>query len=354
MLDRRPTQADGNEVPWMRENPFGLVGPAAIALVIAGMLSACLAAGNRPSTSASQVRPTSTGATPGAPWAASATPTPGAPATATAPTPAVTATPWPTVVALPTTLPTPLTFEGLEPLFAYNGSLPLGMQVVASEDDNGATIQEITYAGAAGETVEAYLILPVGQGPFPAVLFEPGPGGTRDTSRAEALLLAQNRQIAGLLPSRPTGLNNGGDDTIEAILQIREMRRGLDLLSAQPQVDPSRLGYQGWSLGAMYGTILLPVEPRIKTASLMSTVPNGQPESPVMAIMAPHIKTPTLLMQFGLHDSYYTEAEADAFAALIPTTHKVSWINAGHDLSDGAGTSVTERAAWLADQLAVK
>jgi dienelactone hydrolase len=342
MLDRRPTQADGNEVPWMRKTPFGRLGPAAIALIIAGTLSACSATGSGPSTSATQGRPTSTGATPGAP------------ATATNPTPAATATPWPTVVALPTTLPMPLTFEEMEPLFAYNGSLPLGMQVVASEDYKGATVQEITYAGAAGETIEAYLILPAGQGPFPAVLFEPGTGGTRDTFRAEALLLAQNRHIAGLLPTRPTGLDNGDDDKIEAILQVREMRRDLDLLSAQPQVDPSRLGYQGWSLGAMYGTILLPVEPRIKTASLMSTVPNIQPESAVMAIMARHIKTPTLLMQFGLHDSYYTKAEADAFAALIPAAHRVSWINAGHDLSDDAGTSVTERAAWLADQLAAK
>jgi predicted esterase len=296
----------------------------ASAIVLVASLAACSASGGTPI--ASTAGPSHTAATP-------------------VPTPP--ATLWPSVVALPTALPATMNYDQALPLFAYNGAKLLDLNVLSSENNSGATVEEITFSGAAGETVQAYLILPAGNGPFPAVLFEHGAGGSSETFLAEATSLAQERRIAGLVVSRPTGLDNAGDDTIETILQVREMRRALDLLASQPQVDKSRLGYLGHSQGSIYGLTLLSVEPRIKTAALMAVVPG----SPALDIAAAHVIAPTVLLQFGSQDGYYTKTTAEALAGLIAATHKVSWYDAGHSLNSEA---MTERAAWLTAQLGAK
>jgi len=47
------------------------------------------------------------------------------------------------------------------------------------------------------------------------------------------------------------------------------LRRGIDLLSARPGVDPSRLAYVGHSFGAQWGAILTAVDDWGKAAVLM-------------------------------------------------------------------------------------
>src|ERR1700690_2416247 len=167
-------------------------------------------------------------------------------------------------------------------------------------------------------------------------------GGPRDEFVTEATALAGQHHIAGLLVTRPTTLDNGSNDTVELALQVREMRRALDLLAAQPQVDPARLGYVGHSMGAILGVSLLAVEPRIKTAALMAPVP-GQIG---LEVSPSHVTAPTVLFQYGSLDSLYTKDDADHLAALVPATHTVSWYDAGHGLNDAAQT---DRAAWLTE-----
>lgn len=49
---------------------------------------------------------------------------------------------------------------------------------------------------------------------------------------------------------------------------VVDLRRGIDLLLARPDVDPRRLAYVGHSYGAQWGAILSAVDKRIKTAVL--------------------------------------------------------------------------------------
>src|SRR5262245_4757840 len=75
-------------------------------------------------------------------------------------------------------------------LFAYDPSAPLDLRVVSSEKSNGYTLQELTYASPRGGRVPAFLSVPDGRGPFPAVLLLHGlPGSARDMLReAERLV----------------------------------------------------------------------------------------------------------------------------------------------------------------------
>jgi uncharacterized protein len=51
-----------------------------------------------------------------------------------------------------------------------------------------------------------------------------------------------------------------------------DLRRGIDLLLARPDVDPKRLAYVRHSFGAQWGSILSAVDKRMKTSVLMAGV----------------------------------------------------------------------------------
>jgi dienelactone hydrolase len=262
------------------------------------------------------------------------------------PTAVATATPLPSVITLPIDFAANATFTDLLPLFNYQSDRPFD---VKKQDDDavdaGVITRDITFASALGEPVDAFLVIPAGKGPFPAVLFEHGSGGNRYGFLVEAEELAKNSGFVSLVVTHPSSISSPGDGN-ETIHQIREMRRELDFLAAQPEVDPSRLGYVGHSLGAMYGITLASVDTRVKAYVFMAPVPTQ-----VVNFYAPEIKSGELFFQFGKADSLYTQADADALAALPKASKKTVWYDADHGLDAAA---YTERHAWLTEKLGAK
>src|SRR5438270_10837729 len=53
---------------------------------------------------------------------------------------------------------------------------------------------------------------------------------------------------------------------------VVDLRRGIDLLVARPDVDGDRIAYVGHSYGAQWGSILSAVDRRMKTTVLMAGV----------------------------------------------------------------------------------
>jgi uncharacterized protein len=294
----------------------------------------------------------------------SSSPSPAAPIASSAishvasevPTVSATPTPQPRVVELPTQLPDGLTFEQALPLFAYRGDRPFDVVVRGTQANaSGTTVKDISYVGAAGEAVDAYLITPGAYsmegvpavGPFPGVLYVHGSGGSRVDFMYEATRVAEHQNMVGLVISRPVA-SFAADQATSAILDVREIRRALDLLASLADVDATRLGYVGHSMGAILGTVALSVDSRVKAAALMAVVPSYGSPSLDLAAFAPHITAPTVLLQFGTEDGYYTRDQGDRFAALIPATHSVVWYEAPHSLNAAA---MFERDGWLATQL---
>ena len=56
--------------------------------------------------------------------------------------------------------------------------------------------------------------------------------------------------------------------------QTIEVRRALDLLLSQPQVDAKRLAFVGHDYGAIFGGIVAGVEKRVKACVLMAGMGN--------------------------------------------------------------------------------
>jgi dienelactone hydrolase len=162
-----------------------------------------------------------------------------------------------------------LTLHDLQALFDHQPDISLDIQEAAvSEEAGGIEVHDISFAQADGGRVRAYLVVPPGDGPFAGVLFMHWGGGSRNTHKLEAVDLAARGAVSLLIdaPFKP--------DRETFIQTVINLRRGTDLLIAQPKVDADRLGYVGHSWGAGFGAILAGIDQRFETYILTAGLPS--------------------------------------------------------------------------------
>ncbi|NUQ01807.1 MAG: dienelactone hydrolase family protein [Armatimonadetes bacterium] len=173
------------------------------------------------------------------------------------------------------------TYQTLLQRYDYDAAAPLRAEVVATRNEVGTQVDEIRFAGADGEQVPGYLFIPPGQGPHPVAVALHGLGGSKeDFVRLAPLLgmfgvdfaiLALDARYHGA--RKQPGVEMIGPDlgrSAEAFRQtVVDYRRALDYLQTRREIDSTRMGLAGFSLGAMMGTVLTAIEPRLKTAVLV-------------------------------------------------------------------------------------
>ena len=261
--------------------------------------------------------------------------------------------------------------------FDYDSSAPLDVQEVKSEVKDGAVVHDITYAGPEGR-IDAFLITPQGDGPYPAVEFMPGAPGAKYTFYTEAIELAK-AGVVSLLPSPPYARPPIEDvvvfkpsDKDGIVQEVKEMRRGIDVLVSRAEVDPSRLGYVGFSWGASLGGILSAVERRVHSFVLQSLVPHLSTDmrklaeeqglggdlaayeeamQPIDAVnYLPHAAPSAVFLQAGELDTRPgPEDTQEAFAA-TSDPKKLQLYDTEHELNAQAKA---DARAWLLQQLGV-
>jgi pimeloyl-ACP methyl ester carboxylesterase len=277
----------------------------------------------------------------------------------------------------PAQSPAPTLPAGLFHLYDYDSSVPFDEQEVKSEQKDGATVHDLSYAGPNGQ-ITAFYVVPDGDGPFPAVLFMPGAPGARYTFYSEATDLAK-RGIASLLPDPPYARPPIEDvvdftpaDKNGIVQQIVEMRRGIDFLVSKDEIDPSRLGYVGFSWGGSLGANFAAVERRVGSFVLMSTIPRLSADmrqlaeergatgdlaayedamKPIDAInYLPHVAPNALYLQFGSEDTRPSPEMGKEVQAAASSPKQAKWYEGAHPLNDRARA---EREDWLAERLGV-
>lgn len=273
-------------------------------------------------------------------------------------------------------------------LFEYDASAPLDVQVDSTEQKEGLTIQNITYASPKGGRVTATLIVPDGPGPFAGILLMHGAPGTRDVTLPEAMTLAKRGAVTlsidapfarGERRGNPREMihldERDRDDQVQLAV---DWRRGVDLLLARKDVDPKRLAYVGRSYGGAQGGLLAGVEKRIKAYALV--VGDGGlvdhftgPEDPPrfggqiteehwkrwLALMEPvepihfvgRAAPARLLFQNGLTDEMVPAADGRAYQEAASEPKTILWYDAGHRLNDQA---TKDRHDWLAKEIGLK
>lgn len=248
---------------------------------------------------------------------------------------------------------------------------PLDVQEGESRKRDSAVVRDLSYAGPEGR-ITAYYVTPQGEGPFPAVVFMHGSPGQRVTFLGEAVELAQ-RGIASVLPDapfarspRPPDVDFTDGDPARLSQLVIELRRAVDFLVEQDEVDPSRLGYVGFSWGGSLGANFAAVERRVGSFVLISGVPRlserlveiGEERGiqglegyadviePYDAVnylgdVAPN----ALYLQFGEQDTAPSPEQGQEMMDVASEPKELHLYDAGHELNDEAKA---DRANWLA------
>ncbi|MGZ7077675.1 MAG: hypothetical protein ACXVJL_16885 [Candidatus Angelobacter sp.] len=179
-----------------------------------------------------------------------------------------------------------VSYPDLLPRFDYDSHAGLEMRETDVQKRGNIRLIELNYAGASGDRVPAYLLIPPGGGPFPAIiwghwLMKGSPLANKDEFLDEAVILARSG-VVSLLIDAPQVRHDWVEDkggtlaTIKqqseaALHQVTDLRRGVDLLYGRRDVDRKRIAYVGHSWDAHVGAILAGVETRIGSYVLMAS-----------------------------------------------------------------------------------
>jgi len=266
-------------------------------------------------------------------------------------------------------------FTSLTAQFDYDRTAPTDILAADAEEQPGVAVRSITFASPRGGRANALLFVPVGSGPFPAVVMMPGsnqpPAGFRPTAlelarRGAIVLVADQSQTR---PGHTPLFSFTAADRDEFVQTVVDVRREVDLLVARPDVDPRRVAFWGFSHGAFIGGILAGVERRIASYVLQSGggadyLRNNAPQrlrdpdalSAYLeriatidpALYVAHAAPSAVLLQNGSLDRTYTAAGVAAWHTAASEPKKIVTYEADHLLNAAA---TADALAWLASRI---
>lgn len=138
----------------------------------------------------------------------------------------------------------------------------------------------VTTESEANNTVHGEYFLPAGEGPFPAVVVLHILGGEFPLSQVMANSLA-HKKVAALFIKMPyygerrtpgnrrRMISRIPEQTVEGMTQaVLDIRRAAAWLRARPEVDQTRLGITGISLGGIMSALSAPAEPTFQKVAI--------------------------------------------------------------------------------------
>jgi predicted esterase len=260
-------------------------------------------------------------------------------------------------------------------LFGYNDRVPLNVKEVASEQRGDVTVRDLTFSPAPARDVKAYLVVPKGNGPFAGILWVHWLGeekSNRTQFLDEAVELAPKGAVSFLIDamwSEPKWFENRvpEKDYENSIRQVIGLRRALDLLLLQSNVDGTRIGFVGHDYGAMYGMLMAAVDHRVSTYVFIAATQSlndwaflgPQPKSKAAYLKQNsnleltdslrQVTDASKFFQFGKGDFYVSQADGAVLFAAAPEPKQRKLYDASHKME--SNDIARDRDDWLAKQL---
>jgi dienelactone hydrolase len=277
-------------------------------------------------------------------------------------------------------------------LFAYDVTAPLNLKKTFEATFNGVTRSAISFDSPAGGLAPGLMVEPVGRsGLLPGVVVmhaSTNPTGPAQGARAAIFemedIAKRGAVVIGIdAPyARRSGWNSPRfplemRDRAEHIQLIKDLQRAVDALLAQSNVDPARIGFTGYSHGAMIGVHFAGIEKRLKAAVItagfggnVTAVTNKvllpqlaafttcaqrtawfQDNIPIEPIRFISGASPTaLLFQIAKFDTFVLPEDAQAAFDAASSPKEVLYYDTGHSLNPQAGP---DRYAWLAKHIGI-
>lgn len=274
----------------------------------------------------------------------------------------------------------PDAFAAILQFYQYDSTIPLDAKIVQESSFMGEKAREkIIFTGSNDKRVPGYLELPkTGDAPYPCILLIHGLTSSKDewwdmdspvhNGELTQSLLKSGFAVVALdaeyhgerikdndyeSPDQMIFVhgwyNRAGDMTRHTVLDYRRL---MDYLATRSEIDSTRIGVFGYSMGGGMTFLLTAVDERVKTAVACVAPPNsktifklmGVPFSPETLLafrldatspnnFAHAIGSRPFLMMMGKQDIYYTEEEANQLYQLIPgPTKELIMFDSGHFL----------------------
>lgn len=255
-------------------------------------------------------------------------------------------------------------------------------EVSIHSGSGGAIVEDLTYRGADGNAVEAFLVRPdlppveAAADPGPGILFwhwldTEAPDGNRTQYLDEASSLAR----AGVVSLLPQGRfpwaiapSSAVADIAEIEAEVGRLRSGIDLLVARRDVDPARLAVVGHDFGGMLAAVEAADESRLRALVIVAATPRWgdwflpfweiaddrieylsavRPFDPIEGIAG--AAPASVLFQFASRDFYIAPMSGREFHAAAPAGSQRQEYDTGHDMR--LPEIRADRVAFLANAL---
>jgi dienelactone hydrolase len=262
--------------------------------------------------------------------------------------------------------------------FAYDESAPLeAVDNGVVDPDYPLAVHDVSYL-SDGKRIEAFLVLPPGDGPWPAAVYVHGAGADRRSMLGAATWLAARGAVTLAISAPSAGAPEPTGATPVARLEkhrdlevgdVVAVRRAVDMLAERDDIDADRIGYIGWSAGARAGAILAGIEPRLRALVLLA--PGSARVSEFVAAASPEDKAAvesvmssidpltyiarghegSILIQDGEQDAVIPREALQAVIDAAPADTDTRWYEGGHEVGLQA---YREHLDWLQEHLDVE
>jgi dienelactone hydrolase len=263
--------------------------------------------------------------------------------------------------------------------FNYDASRPVVAKFGPPQaKGNGVVVRTMEFRSTTGNLVTGVIVTGKANKPQPGVLWvhwlgEKNADHTEFLPDAIALARrgATSISVDALWSKRGwfggTG-RSAEKDYRDTVNQVIDLRRALDLLLKQPNVDRNRIAFVGHDFGGMVGALLSAVDRRPQYYVFMAVTPKfsdwyllGKPAHPQRAAYIARIgelntlqhlwrsNAKAYLFQFSGPDKYVSAAEATAFFESAPKRRGVFYYDADHSLM--TPSAFNDRMNWLIEEL---
>ena len=161
------------------------------------------------------------------------------------------------------------------------------------------------------------------------------------------------------------------EDMQNSIEEVANIRRAMDLLLSQPNVDAKRFAYVGHDFGGKYGVLAGSLDQRPSHYVVMAATPRfpdwylylpkleGEVREafirqmseidPIMHVA--NLFPAPVFFQFGTDDPHVSKECAEEFFAAARQPKEMKWYECGHGLNE---ESARERIAWMKEKLGLE
>ena len=262
----------------------------------------------------------------------------------------------------------------------YNKALPFVFRHVSIRSEDGIESQLMVTSSPFGYRRMAEMIRTESQTPCAAILYvhwyEPeAPDSNRSQFVAQATEMAKRGAACLLVETMWSDLDfflkrTQKDDPQNSIRQVVDIRRAMDFLLGQPNIDPKRFAYVGHDFGGMYGVLAGSLDKRPTHYVIMAATPRfpdwylyapkleGDARETFIRQMAEidpithvgNLSPAPILFQFATDDFHVPRERAEEFFATAEEPKEIRWYQTGHGLNKKA---TQERLAWLTNALSL-